>query len=314
MAHNGTSGTAVARVTVIGESVIDVVKSGKSLARHVGGSAANVAVALARLGVDASLATGIGPDQDGRRIVAHLEANGVRLLGDPRLLDRTATAVATLGPDGSASYEFDIEWNIETTPIRGGDVIHVCSIGAVLEPGAGRVREVIERLGSEALVTYDINLRTAITGSGPDIVRRVEQIASQADLVKASDEDLRELYPARPVDESAIALKALGPAAVVVTRGADGASVWAATGRVDVASPGTHVVDTIGAGDTFMAALISALGMRGAVGPDGRRVLDASQASAWRQDLTFAGRAAAITVSRAGANPPHREELGSRVD
>lgn len=283
---------------MVGEALIDVVSRGGVTVEHPGGSAANAAVALARLGRDVRLLTAYAGDDRGRTLDAHLAAAGVGLAADPHLLARTPTATVSIGPDGAAAYAFDLEWELAALPaLTEVRFVHVCSWGPVLEPGASRVRELLA--GAPATVTYDINLRPAVTGSGPGLTAAVERTAALAQLVKASDEDLAVLYPGLSIEGAASALLGLGPLAVVVTRGGDGAS-WYGAETVHAPAVPVSVVDTIGAGDTFGAALLDALW-----GTD----LRALSRERIAEILTYAVRAAAVTVSRAGANPPTRAEL-----
>lgn len=290
-------------VLVVGESLIDVVTdaSGDTV-EWPGGSAANVAVALARLGRPTRFATSFADDARGRVLASHLAGAGVELAADPYLLDRTSSAAATIAADGSASYVFDLDWRLG--PVAGVDdaglappaFVHVCSIGAVLEPGADDVLRVLDHLAdTPARVVYDVNARPAITGTGPEVLGRVEAVARRAEIVKASDEDLAVLYPTLGLDEAAARLLSLGPRAVVVTRGGEGATWFDAEEVLQVPATPVDVVDTIGAGDTFSAALIDALW-------DG-----SSPAAA----LEHAARAAAINVTRPGADPPTRAELAA---
>jgi fructokinase len=184
-------------------------------------------------------------------------------------------------------------------------VVHTCSIGAVLEPGASDVRRLLAALRPQATISYDVNARPAITGAGPDVVRAVEEVAGLADLVKASDEDLAVLYPGSPAEQAAHHLLDLGPSAVVVTRGRRGATWYAAPGRVDAPAADVEVADTIGAGDTFGAAVLDALWALDALG--GR--LPGLETADVGYVLRQAARAAAVTVSRPGADPPYRHEL-----
>ncbi|MDN4173795.1 carbohydrate kinase [Nocardioides sp. SOB77] len=298
-------------VLVVGESLVDVVRGPDGTTReHAGGSAANVAVALARLGRPVRFATAYAEDERGALVARHLAAAGVELATDPAVVARTSTALATIGTGGAATYEFDLSWELgpvtdEPAPLH----VHTCSLGAVVAPGAEDVAALLRRLRDRATVTYDVNARPAVTGTGADVVARVERVAALADLVKASDEDLAALWP--DLDEaSAVAhLLALGPAAVVVTRGAEGAA-WT-TGRcsVEVASLPVEVADTIGAGDTFGAALVDALWERGLLGADRREELAGVAEDVVAEVLEHAARAAAVTVSRPGADPPYRHEL-----
>lgn len=294
---------------VIGESLVDVVAAqGVVVGEHPGGSAANVAVALARLGRPVRLATSFADDAHGRLLLAHLEASGVGLASDPHVVGRTSTATATLDATGAASYAFDLHWRLGQVRLDPAPlVVHVCSIGAVLDPGASAVRAAIEALAGETVVSYDLNLRTEVTGAGPEVRKRVLEIVAAADVVKASDEDLADLFGDVPVEEVAGELLEKGPAVVVVTRGGDGADCFLPQGEV-VRGRSTPVVvaDTIGAGDTFSAAMIDALWARGALSAESLRSHDAG---VWQQVLAHAARAAAVTVSRPGADPPYRREL-----
>lgn len=287
---------------VIGESLVDVVRDalpGGTPGEYAGGSAANVAVALARLGRAVRFATAYADDARGRMVSARLAAAGVALAGDPHVLDHTSTATATIGPDGSATYEFDIAWRLGPVPDGPAPaVVHVCSLGAVLDPGAAQVRDLVAS-SRGAWVSYDVNARPAVTGTGPDVVGSVERIAALADLVKASDEDLAALYPELDLRAAAEHLRALGPGAVVVTRGAEGAT-WFGEVVVEAPAVTATVVDTIGAGDTFSAGLLDALWDGGPRG---------LEEGAVRAALAHAARAAAVTVGRPGADPPYRDEL-----
>lgn len=282
-------------VLVIGESLVDVVlEPDGSRTEWPGGSAANVAVALARLGRPVRFATAYADDARGRAIAEHLGRDDVVLATDPYAVQRTSSAEATIAADGSASYVFDLDWRLNPLGDESPHFIHVCSIGAVLEPGADDVLAIVERL-TGATVTYDINARPAITGTGADLVARVERVVAASHLVKASDEDLAALYPGRSLIDAAAHLLGLGPRAVAVTRGAGGATWLDADGVVEVEAPSVSVADTIGAGDTFSAAIVDALWDD--TGRDPAEV------------LAHAVRAAAVTVSRPGADPPYRREL-----
>jgi fructokinase len=296
---------------VVGESLVDVVHRPGVAGdvEHPGGSAANVAVALSRLGRPVRFATAWADDARGRVLSEHLAADGVQLLGEPRVLGRTSTALARIGADGAASYTFDLAWRLGPLPPVAPRVVHACSIGAVLEPGAGQVRDLLASLRSSATVTYDVNLRPAVTGTGSAVVAAVEAVAALADVVKASDEDVAGLWPTESEEQVARRLRGLGPVAVVLTRGAAGASVLTDLGRADVATPPTQVSDTIGAGDTFQAALVDALWERDLLGAHRRAALAALSPAGWVPLLEHAARAAAINVSRPGADPPYRHEL-----
>jgi fructokinase len=298
-------------VLVVGEALVDIVHApdGTTL-EYAGGSAANVAVALARLERPVRFATAWGDDARGEVLREHVESAGVVLAADPRVLSRTATAAATIGADGAASYVFDLQWHLGEVALDPPPlVVHVCSLGAVVEPGASEVRALLERVRDVATVSYDVNARPAITGTGSDVVARVERVVAASDLVKASDEDLGHLWPGLDLESAAQHLLSLGPAAVVVTRGGAGATWFGHAATAEVASLPVRVADTIGAGDTFGAAMLDALWERGRLGASHREELRKLGAEEAQEVLAHAARAAAVTVSRPGADPPRRSEL-----
>lgn len=278
-------------VLVIGESLVDVVRDGDTEARHAGGSPMNVALGLARLGVEAQLLTRIGRDSDGALIENHLYRAGVRLLPASLRDQPTSTAIATIGADGSATYDFDVSWDLPPIVARAPEWVHVGSIGTFLAPGADSVERFLEGYGGR--VSYDPNIREALMPD--DALQRYERVARLTSVLKLSDEDAAWLYPG--VDDVLDVLLALGPSVVALTRGAGGATIASAAERVDVPAVRVEVKDTIGAGDSFMAALIASL--------IEDKPLDAAAATAIA--------AAAITVSRAGAQPPTRQELDAAI-
>ena len=297
---------------VVGEALVDVVEAADgSVVDRPGGSAANAAVALSRLLRPVLLATSYGPDARGRLISEHLVASGVLLATEPHVVQHTSVARARIGADGAASYDFDVHWRLGPVAVTDVQVLHVCSLAPLLDPGAEVVAGLVDRLAPTTTVTYDLNVRPAITGTGPEVRERVERMVATADLVKASDEDLAHLWPELDEDEAVEHLVDLCRSVVVVTRGGDGASwhvprgkVPPATGPSVVPAQPVQVVDTIGAGDTFGAALIDALWERlGDLRLAGLSPIESTGA------LEHAVRCAAITVSRVGADPPWRADL-----
>lgn len=301
------SGSSVSTV-VLGEALVDVVhRADGSVARVPGGSAANTALALARLGRPTTLSTCLGEDADGQLVRRRLEDSGLLLSVAP--VPRTSTALARIGADGSADYTFDVVWDPAPELPGSPDHLHVGSLGAVLAPGAQTVHALADRVRESATISYDVNVRPTLTGTGPEVVRSVAALLGVVDVVKLSDEDLDHLWPGEPVEDATRAILAHGATAVVVTRGGEGASWFGAAGRTDVAAAAGQVVDTIGAGDTFSAGVVAALAERGALGAGGRDRLRGLGANDWRDVLDFAARAAAVTVSREGADPPYASEL-----
>ncbi|WP_439902089.1 carbohydrate kinase family protein [Microbacterium azadirachtae] len=299
------------RILVIGEALIDIVDRGGRLARHVGGSPLNVAFGLARLGLTTTFATAFGTDEGGSAIVRHLAEAGVSIVRTADAGRPTSTALARIGADGSASYEFDLTWAFSTPPATAGfDVVHVGSIGALRAPGADGVRELVAGLPEQVLVTFDPNIRAALMPPREATRTRVEAYAARAAVVKLSDEDAAWLYP----DDAQAAperLLAAGARLVVMTRGAEGSVLHTGELRVEVPVRPTVAVDTIGAGDAYMSGLIAAIVRR--VGID-----DARAGRFTREQLAeigaVAAASAALTVGRAGAMPPTAAELDRALD
>lgn len=295
---------------VIGECVADIVRlPGVPDRAHPGGSPANVAHGLARLGHDATLLTQLGPDDNGRLIRAHLAGGGVevRTDGGP---GPTPSAVVTLDGEGRASYAFDIAWTLGPVVLdRRPRHVHTGSIAAVTEPGAAAVLAAVESLREAATVSYDPNVRPALMGDHEDAVRRVERCVGLSDVVKASDEDLDWLYPGREATEAAEEWLGAGPALVLVTRGGDGATALLPGGWVYIDALPVEVVDTVGAGDAFMSGALHALAAHGLLGGSGRERLRSADRDTVRDVLRHAAASAAVTVARAGANPPDGTEL-----
>ena len=296
---------------VVGESLIDIVRGADgSTTEFPGGSAANVAVALARLERPVRFATSWGDDERGRVLAEWLARDGVELAADPHAVGHTSTARATIGSDGHATYVFDLGWRLN--PLSGGPkpvVVHTCSLGAVLQPGAADVVAMLAQLRETATISYDVNARPAITGTGPELVAQVETVAALSDVVKASDEDLAVLYGDADPVAGAKRLLALGPAAVVITRGPAGATWVTQTQEVDVAAVPVVVADTIGAGDTFCAGMLDALWERDLLGADRRERLHDASRDVAVDVMAQAARASAVTVGRPGADPPYRRDL-----
>ncbi|MGN7704065.1 carbohydrate kinase family protein [Cellulosimicrobium sp. 22601] len=299
-------------VLVVGEALIDVVhRADGSVDEHPGGSLANVALTLGRLGRDARLATWVAPDAHGDAIRAWLDDSAVTLTPGSTGAGSTSVATAHLDAQGAASYEFDLEWRVPagTAPGTGTLAVHTGSIAAVLEPGASDVRALVAAARDTATITYDPNARPALMGDPADARARIEALVALADVVKVSDEDLAWLAPG--TDPVAVARDwlALGPALVVVTYGGEGALALTAAGEQRVTAPRVEVVDTVGAGDSFMGALLDGLWDAGLLGADRRDALRAVDTATLTRLLERCAAVAAVTVSRAGANPPRRTEL-----
>ncbi|WP_394161254.1 carbohydrate kinase family protein [Galactobacter valiniphilus] len=304
---------------VMGEALVDVISGGiEPPTTHVGGSPLNVAVGLARLEVPVTLVTRYGRDAYGTLVHETLQRNGVaELLGADE--HPTATAHGILDPAGSADYEFDtVQWSLEgftgvlaQRALEDAEALHVGSLGAALEPGASTVRRAVQEARPHATISYDPNVRPRLTPDRAAARTRVEGFIALADVVRASDSDLAWLYPDRDPIETARSWLAAGPSVVILTMGAGGAHGFARNGDVHVAAIEADVEDTVGAGDSSMAAVLMGLSERGYVGPGRREALREISAEELRTIMELAAKASSITVSRAGANPPTRAELGA---
>jgi fructokinase len=293
--------SGVPEVIVVGEALIDVVHTGDSVTEHPGGSPANVAYGLARLGVSTGFLTSIGTDDRGLAISSHLTGAGVHILPGSQSAAATSTATATLAGDGSATYSFNLLWQLApVAPTYLPKFLHAGSIASFLAPGAAGVKSVLEHCAGLSTVTYDPNIRPELLGSHHEARSIFEDLVPLTDVVKLSDEDAAWLYPRSSPEDAARHILGLGTDLVVVTGGSAGSSLLTADTEIRVPSVESVVADTIGAGDAYMAALILGLLTRGGEGL-APPVLE--------QIARMASMAAAITVRRPGADLPSAAEV-----
>ncbi|MTB70483.1 carbohydrate kinase [Arsenicicoccus cauae] len=303
------------RLLVVGESLVDIVhRQGGAVDEHPGGSPANVAIGLARLGHPVDFATQFGRDAHGEMVRAHLvQERLLTLTSGSDQAESTSTAKATLDAAGGATYDFELLWDVAGALDEDAvGHLHTGSIAATLEPGGSAVVDAALRARATGTVSYDPNARPTIMGTPEEVRQRIEQLVGLSDVVKASDEDVDWLYPGATPEQIMELWGRLGPELVVVTRGGAGALVLIPrTGeRLVAEATRTTVVDTVGAGDSFMSGLISGLldaGLLGSV--EARERLRTASLPDVRPAIERAVACGAITVSRAGANPPTRAEL-----
>jgi fructokinase len=303
-------------LTVIGEAVVDLVqhRDGR-YTPHPGGSPLNVAVGLARLGQPTRIGARFARTRFGRLLRDHAVANGVDVSRAVDADEPASLAVVALNDDGSAEYEFyltgtaDWQWSrAELTPLAiGTAMLHTGSLASLLPPGAIEIAAIMrEGRRSGALVSFDPNIRPLVLGRA-DLVRgQVEALAAHAHVVKASDDDLAWLYPGESVEAVARRWLSLGPHLVVVTMGGAGAMAAFGDAVLRRPAPAVAVADTVGAGDAFMSGLLSALAEPKQSPVDAVGELSDERVAAI---LDVAIRVAAITCTRAGANPPTAAEL-----
>ncbi|WP_433709217.1 carbohydrate kinase family protein [Nocardia sp. CA-084685] len=305
-------------ITVIGEALLDLIAESDAqvFASRPGGSPANVAVGLARLGAQVILATQLVDDLPGRIVGKHLRANHVVVQRLPAQSSATSIALAALDDDGGATYDFRIAWDVTEPPRILPDCLclHTGSIATAVYPGAAVVEDLMrkqQRSGS-VTISLDPNIRPSLLGSVDGERARVERQVGLADIVKVSAEDLRWIYPG--ADPRAVARDwlARGPALVVVTLGADGAYALTPQLAVTRVAPQITVVDTVGAGDAFTAGLLTAVGGVGLLGRSRREQLAAITRSGLDEVLDFAIAVGSATCSSRGADPPHWRWAGNR--
>ena len=302
-----------------GEALIDFLPvaatdGGTAMRPFVGGSCYNVAVGMARLGAPTGFIGGISTDLFGRMIEQHAAESGVDLRFATRSVHQTKLAfVSVVG--GQPHYEFCDEntasrnWSYRPGAISfaGVDALHLGSSALVDEGSASYSRSLIADARGAATISFDPNCRPGRVIDKASYVANVEGFIAASDIVRMSDADFDYLYGGDNYETKAQSMLAGTAKLVVITCGEHGALAWhARAGAFSIAAPKTEVVDTVGAGDSFQAALLFALRAL-------RRIERAALAQASRDELQralkFAAACAAVTCSRASANPPRRKEV-----
>lgn len=307
-------------IVVCGEALMDVfdagaTASGNTLDARIGGSPYNVALGLARLAQPVAFCGAISTGFLGQRLMRSLADEGIDTSCVQRSDAPTSICVIGLDVHGVPAYDFygehgaDRQLDAGTALARvpaDARAFHFGSYAVVVEPVAQAQRALIEREHARALISYDPNIRPTVEPSLQTWRGALAWMLPRTHLLKVSAEDLALLYPGRSLDDVAAAWLAQGPRLVVITRGGDGALGFTAASRVQAAPIGVDVVDTVGAGDTFQAAMLAWLAEHDRLSIDGVATLDTEALQAL---LAFATRAAAITCSRRGADLPRRHEL-----
>ncbi len=302
---------------VCGEALMDVFAVGDSptgvnLDARVGGSPFNVAVGLARLAQPVAFLGAVSRGFLGERLMRALGAEGVNLAHVARSDAPTTLGLVGLDERGVPSYSFygegaaDRQLLPDALPAAAFRALHFGSYTTVVEPTASTLRTLVQREHGKTLISYDPNVRLTVQ---PELARwrdYLQWMLPRTDLLKISDEDLGLLMPGRTPESFAAEALARGVKVAVVTRGGEGASAWTAQATASVPTPKVTVIDTVGAGDTFQAALLTWLAEHDSVSAAALAGLSSAQLS---DALTFAARAAAITCSRRGADMPRRAEL-----
>jgi fructokinase len=306
-------------IVVCGEALMDVfdagaTATGQALDARIGGSPYNVALGLARLGQPVAFCGAIGTGFLGERLMRSLDDEGIDASCVQRVDAPTSACFVGLDAHGVPAYDFvgergadrRLDASVLARVPAAAQAFQFGSYAMVVEPVASTQRALVEREHRRSVIAYDPNVRLVVE---PSLARWRDTLAwmlPRTHLLKISDEDLGLLCPGRAPQDLAREWLAQGPSLVVVTRGADGALAFGARGKAQAAPMAVAVVDTVGAGDTFQAALLTWLAEHGALSAAGVAALDAA---ALHRMLDFAARAAAITVSRRGADLPRRAEL-----
>jgi fructokinase len=306
---------------VCGEAVIDLFQDRAAGAMafqgQPAGSPFNVAVGLARLGQKAALVTGLSRDAFGQRLIDAMEQEGVEWRLAPRTDRPTILSFVLVKPDGGPEYAFygergaDTDVRVQDLPVPvpdGINAIHVGGFPMAVEPAKSAYAALIRREAAKRFVSLDPNVRVALMGDISMFREHFETLCPSAGLIKASSEDLGFLYPGLELSAVARRWHELGAGTVVITDGARGASLLNSRGTASAAAEPVAVSDTVGAGDSFMSALLAALADRGLLDRDR---LAQTPAGELEPVLSFANRAAGITCMRRGSNPPTRAELSA---
>lgn len=297
-------------IVVVGEALVDlVVAPSGDVTAALGGAPFNTARAAARLGADVSFVGALSTDRFGRALAAALGDDGVDSSRAPRVEAPTTLAVAELDHGGAATYRFYVEatsaTRLDARPdLDGADAVFTGGLALILEPMASVVEAALATR-PDAVVMIDANCRPSLVADRDEYRVRVERVVANADIVKASDDDLAYLYPGADPADAASRLLGIGASVVLVTRGGDGVDVVMSEASHIVAVEPVDVVDTVGAGDSFDGALLAWLAARDACTP-GALSLHTMVAA-----VAAANAAAGIACTRRGADPPTLADVGA---
>jgi fructokinase len=301
---------------ISGEALVDLIPDRDRKSAYdavLGGSPYNVAIGLGRLGASTAFVSRLSNDPNGENLAAALSQAGVDLSLVTRDARPSPLAFVMRGTaQTGARYAFYLDatafdgaWPFPQVWPGGAKHLHVGSIAAVDPRHGASVVEALSMARSFGTTSFDPNIRPLVTPDRETVVELVERQVALTSFVKASDEDLRWLYPDRHPEASIASWALLGPAFCVMTRGEQGAVAYIKGERLAASAPVVEVVDTVGAGDSFMSALIAAMDSDGALGAGARAPASADLAR-W---LAFAVTASAITCTRKGSDPPTRAEV-----
>jgi len=304
-------------IVVGGESLVDLIARTDQLSAVPGGGPYNVARTVARLGRSCAYLGALSTDRFGTRLRGALRDDGVDDAWAPYTEDPTTLAVAQIGDSGAATYSFYVERTsaADLSPAQAlavlavePTVLYVGTLGLVLEPAASSYEALVEAAAPEVLVAVDPNCRPAVVRDPEAYRARLARVLARADVVKVSTEDLDYLTPGVDHVAGAQQLQDLGPPVVLLTDGARAVTVVAEGWHRVVPVPEVTVVDTVGAGDSFLGGVL-AMWDALALGRD--ELIDTEAVVA---AVEFGIAVSAITCGRTGADPPRVDELGPDLE
>lgn len=310
------------QIVVIGEALIDLIqRDDGTFEAKPGGAPANVSIALARLGTSVRFAGRMSTDKFGEKLHDWLSAEPIDLSLVEQTDDATSLAIATLDGSGKAGYSFYItntaDWgwqpgSFDALVAAPPAALVIGSVAMAKEPGCSVIESLAATLHAleSTTVIFDVNVRPGLGFDHTAEVSRIERQIGSAHIVKASDDDLIWLYPGRPAEETARQWADEGHY-VILTLGSAGASLFTPSGEVvTVSAPSIELVDSVGAGDSFLGATLFGLQHRNALGAKTLDRLHSVSPEDWHEVLELAAQVGAMTCQRAGCNPPTAAELG----
>jgi len=308
-------------ILVAGEALIDLTRAAPgddgagTYTAHPGGGPCNTAVALARLGVPTGFLGAVGTDSFGERLTEHLVGAGVDTAQVTRTDGPTTLALADVDDNGQASYAFYMDGTSAAQlyprhvpdPLDDSiEAIHVGTLGLVLEPTGTSIVAMVVREAGRRVVAVDPNIRRAVIPDMEAHRARLDTVMRRADIVRVSVDDAAHLVPGADPEQVLADIGRLGVSLAVLTDGGDGVTALHRGRRIRRPAVAAEVVDTIGAGDSFNAGLLAWLHDHDRLTPSAIAALEPGEVA---EAIDFAGAVAAVTVSRPGADPPHRTEL-----
>ena len=308
-------------ILVAGEALVDFLPAAcgeeKGFVYRPGGSPYNVAIGLARLGVPVAFLGSISKDPFGEFLLTNLKKNHVDVQYVVQVENPTALSfVMHLGREGEPKYSFysqgtaDAQLSLEDIPLEvSKDVkaIHLGSLAMIREPSGTALVKLMEREHRTRLVSFDPNVRPEQILDRREYRRKFAYLLSMVDVLKLSQVDLEYIVPGAREEEIIQSWLSQGPKVIVVTLGQAGARAYTRSATVEVKAHPVELVDSVGAGDAFTAGFLAALYCLGGLGKEEIEGLDEDTLE---RALRFAARAAALTCTRRGADPPWLSELG----